>query len=116
MALAVPAKSKINTEITQPAPNRASRRGGKGSRGAIRVAGDARESARDPGRAVIEVGCGIVVYPPEEAGVPWRPALPQTRPPRARPPRPGAGLPAGPGEAHPPPGPPRARPASARPP
>ena len=72
MALAVPAKSKINTEITQPAPNRASRRAGKGSRGAIRVAGDARESARDPGRAVIEVGCGIVVYPPEEAGVPWR--------------------------------------------
>jgi hypothetical protein len=30
---------------------------------------EARESARDPGRVVVEVGCGIVVYPPEGEGV-----------------------------------------------
>jgi hypothetical protein len=78
MALVAPAKSKINTEITQLAPNqvaRRSRRAGKAALSgprAVRMAGDARESARDPGRVVVEVGCGIVVYPPEGEGGAWR--------------------------------------------
>jgi hypothetical protein len=29
-------------------------------------------SVRDAARVVVEVGCGILVYPPEEAGEPWR--------------------------------------------
>jgi hypothetical protein len=36
------------------------------------VSGEARESARQPDRPVIELGCGIVVYPPEADGEPWR--------------------------------------------
>jgi integrase len=78
MALSALPESKINTEITQPAvsaaPRRA-RRAGKVSRkprGAARVTGDTRESSRDPARVVVEAGCGILVYPPEAAGEPWR--------------------------------------------
>ena len=29
-------------------------------------------SVRDSARVVVEAGCGILVYPPEEAGLPWR--------------------------------------------
>ena len=36
------------------------------------MSGEARESARHPDRPVIELGCGIVVYPPEADGEPWR--------------------------------------------
>jgi hypothetical protein len=36
------------------------------------VAGDARGSVRDPGRHVVELDCGITVYPPEAEGEPWR--------------------------------------------
>ena len=36
------------------------------------MSGDARESLRDSARVVVEAGCGILVYPPEEAGLPWR--------------------------------------------
>jgi len=36
------------------------------------VSGEARESARHPDRPVIELGSGIVVYPPEADGEPWR--------------------------------------------
>jgi hypothetical protein len=74
MALAAPAKSKINTEATQLTSNQIAQRGQSGgkaarnTRGAVRMAGD----ARDPVRVVVEVGCGIVVYPPEEAAMPWR--------------------------------------------
>ena len=42
------------------------------ARGAARVTGDTRESSRDPARVVVEAECGILVYPPEEAGEPWR--------------------------------------------
>ncbi len=78
MALAAPAKPKINTHPTQPGRDRAARRApGKAKaavrgRGPARVSGDTRESVRDSARPVIELGCGILVYPPEEAGEPWR--------------------------------------------
>jgi hypothetical protein len=36
------------------------------------VSGEARDSARHPDRPVIELGFGIVVYPPEADGEPWR--------------------------------------------
>ena len=78
MALAAPVKPKINTNPTQPGRDRAARRApakgktaGRG-RGAARVSGDTRESVRDSARVVVEVGCGILVYPPEVEGEPWR--------------------------------------------
>jgi hypothetical protein len=78
MALAAPAETKINTNPTQLARSRAGGRaqGTPGSprktRGGARVSGDNRESVRDPGRVVVEVGWGTLVYPPQEAGGPWR--------------------------------------------
>ena len=78
MAHSAPTKSKINTNPTQPARKRAAQRaagGGKksrGGRGPARVTGDTRESVRDSARVVVEAECGILVYPPEEAGEPWR--------------------------------------------
>ena len=78
MALPAPAKPKINTNPTQPGRDRAARRapgGGKTARrgrGQARVSGDTRESVRDSARVVVEADCGITVYPPEQAGEPWR--------------------------------------------
>jgi integrase len=78
MALPAPAKPKINTIPTQPGRDRAARRapgGGKTARrgrGQARVSGDTRESVRDSARVVVEADCGITVYPPEQAGEPWR--------------------------------------------
>jgi hypothetical protein len=78
MAQAAPSRTKINTNPTQAASGQASRRPAsqgnarRPARGQAHVAGDARRSTRDPGRAVIEVDGGITVYPPEEAGAPWR--------------------------------------------
>jgi hypothetical protein len=78
MALPALSESKINTNPTQPAcdraPQRAARGGKKsrGGRGPARVTGHTRESVRDPARMVVEAGCGILVYPPEAAGEPWR--------------------------------------------
>lgn len=77
MAQAAPARTKINTKVTQ----RASSRGLRPSPGtqkpgrplkAPRVSGDARESVRQPDRPVIEMEFGILVYPPETEGEPWR--------------------------------------------
>ena len=45
---------------------------GRRGRGQARVSGDTRESVRDSACVVMEVECGILVYPPEEAGEPWR--------------------------------------------
>jgi hypothetical protein len=36
------------------------------------MVGDTRGSSRDPGRPVVEVWWGVVVYPPEAAGGLWR--------------------------------------------
>ena len=47
----------------------------RGGRGPARVSGDTRESVRDSARVVVEAECGILVYPPEEAGEPWRAAF-----------------------------------------
>ena len=77
MAHAALARTKINTEVTQPARSRGTRSPAgprKAGRppGGPRVSGEARESARHPDRPVVELGCGIVVYPPEADGEPWR--------------------------------------------
>ena len=77
MAHAALARTKINTEVTQPARSRGTRSPAgprKAGRppGGPRVSGEARESARHPDRPVIELGFGIVVYPPEADGEPWR--------------------------------------------
>jgi len=78
MALTAPAKPKINTNPTQPGRDRAARRApgeaktvGRG-RGSARVSGDTRESVRGSARVVVEAECGILVYPPEAEGEPWR--------------------------------------------
>src|SRR5262245_14907459 len=77
MAQAALARTKINTQVTRPAPGRGSRpsagprklsRSAKGPR----VSGDVRESVRQHGRRVIELDFGILVYPPEADGEPWR--------------------------------------------
>jgi integrase len=78
MALVAPANPKINTNPTQLGRDHTTRRApgkakavGRG-RGPARVSGDTRESVRDSARVVVEAECGILVYPPEEAGEPWR--------------------------------------------
>ena len=77
MAQAAPARTKINTNVTQPAPGRSSRRPagrpgpGRPPRGP-RVSGEARDSVRQSARPVIELDFGILVYPPETGGEPWR--------------------------------------------
>jgi hypothetical protein len=77
MAQSAPARTKINTKETQPAPGRPSWRPagqpgpGRPPRGP-RVSGGARESVRQSARPVIEMDFGILVYPPEADGEPWR--------------------------------------------
>ena len=77
MAQSAPARTKINTKVTQPAPGQSSRRPagrpgpGRPPRGP-RVSGEARESVRQSARPVIELDSGILVYPPEAGGEPWR--------------------------------------------
>ena len=76
MAPSAPAKPEINTNPTQPGRARPARRSpGKAStadRGRPRVSGEARESARGSARVVVEVGWGVLVYPPEGAVGVWR--------------------------------------------
>ena len=77
MAQSAPARTKINTKVTQPSPGRSSRRPagrpgpGRPPRGP-RVSGEARDSIRQSARPVIEMDSGILVYPPEAEGEPWR--------------------------------------------
>ena len=77
MAQSAPARTKMNTKVTQPAPGRSSRRPagrpgpGRPPRGP-RVSGEARDSVRQSARPVIELDFGILVYPPEIDGEPWR--------------------------------------------
>lgn len=78
MARVAPSRTKINTEVTQLASRQPSRRSpgrvqpGRPARQPARVGGDARGSVRDPSRQVVEMDCGITVYPPEMEGEPWR--------------------------------------------
>jgi hypothetical protein len=66
MVQAAAAQTRNNTEVTQRARGQGSprpagrRKAGRRPRGA-RVSGDARDSIRQPDRAVIEVGFGILV-------------------------------------------------------
>ena len=77
MAQSAPARTKVNTKVTQPPPGRSSRRPagrpgpgpGRPARGP-RVSGEARDSVRQPDRLVIELDFGILVYPPETDGEP----------------------------------------------
>jgi integrase len=77
MAQSAPARTKINTKVTQPSPGRSSGHPagrpepGRPPRGP-RVSGDARDSVRQSARPVIELDFGILVYPPETGGEPWR--------------------------------------------
>jgi integrase len=78
MAQPAAARTKINTKVTQPASGRGFSRLLSGPRTAgrlpkgQRVSGDARESVRNADRPVIELDFGILVYPPETDGEPWR--------------------------------------------
>jgi len=64
---------RSNTSDPQPgvAGPGGPRKSGRPLRGP-RVSGDARESVRQPDRPVIELEFGILVYPPEGEGEPWR--------------------------------------------
>jgi hypothetical protein len=81
MAQSAPAQPEIPTRIPQPAPA-GSRRPPRGPapgkpaarrqpRGA-RVQGDTRTATRGEDRPVIELACGITVYPAREDGGRWR--------------------------------------------
>ena len=77
MTQSAPARTKINTKVTQPAPGRSSRRPagrpgpGRPPKGP-RVSGEARVSVPPAARPVIEMDFGIPVYPPGDRGEPWR--------------------------------------------
>ena len=76
-----PPQSKIPTKNPQPARAGARRpaspaRGGPRSRRAARpgalLRGDARAATRGDGRVVVELECGVTVYPAREEGGRWR--------------------------------------------
>ena len=76
-----PPQSKIPTKTPQPARAGARRRvsparGGPRSRSAARpgalLRGDARAANRGDGRVVVELECGVTVYPAREPGGRWR--------------------------------------------
>jgi hypothetical protein len=78
MAQSAPARLKINTGVTQPAPGGVSRRltnrgkTGRPAKTTARVSGETRQSVRRSARVVVEVGWGVAVYPPAAEGDPWR--------------------------------------------
>ena len=81
MAPVAPPHSKIPTKNPQPARARAKRPVGAPAAGKARargpsraavVRGDARAATRGEGRPVIELECGITVYPAREEGDRWR--------------------------------------------
>ena len=74
-------RSKIPTETPQPARSEARRQaspagGGPRSRRpaqpGARLRGDARAATRGDGRVVVELECGVTVYPARVAGGRWR--------------------------------------------
>jgi hypothetical protein len=78
MAHAAPVRPKINTKPTQPARSGAARapggpgKAGRPAKASARVGGDIRDSVRNSDRVVIEVGCGVTVYPARGPGDVWR--------------------------------------------
>ena len=98
MAQAALTRTKINTKPTQLARKadpafQGRPRAGRPAQG-HRVSGDARSSARDASRVVVELEYGIT-YPPEAVGEPWRAVFHRRRRPPPRSARPGGGAGAG---------------------
>jgi integrase len=77
MASSAVSQPKIPTKIPQLRPvgdKRPARTGARArsGRSAVQVGGDARMATRGDDRVVVEVGCGVVVYPARFAGDRWR--------------------------------------------
>ena len=76
MAQLAPSRPKIPTKSPQPARGKAARRApaatGRAARGHDFVSGTGRPAARGEGRPVIELECGVTVYPAREEGGRWR--------------------------------------------
>ena len=76
MAQAAPARPKIPTKSPQPAGAKAARPGrtaaGKAARRQVFASGTGRPATRGDGRVVVELECGITVYPAREEGDRWR--------------------------------------------
>jgi integrase len=77
MASTAASRTKIptkNPQLQGVGALRPGRAGGRprAERGAAKVSGDARTATHGDGRVVVEVGCGVVVYPPREVGERWR--------------------------------------------
>ena len=76
MAQLALSRPKIPTKSPQPARGKAARRApaatGKAARGHVFVSGTGRPATRGEGRPVIELECGITVYPAREEGGRWR--------------------------------------------
>ena len=73
-AVSHPEKPTENPQLRRVGVRRAARLGGRArpAPGVARVSGDTRPATRGAGRVVVEVGCGVVVYPAREPGGRWR--------------------------------------------
>ncbi len=76
MAQLALSRPKIPTKSPQPARGKAARRApaatGRATRGHVFVGGTGRPATRGEDRPVIELECGITVYPAREEGDRWR--------------------------------------------
>ena len=76
MAQLALSRPKIPTKSPQPARGKAARRApartGRAARGHVFVSGTGRPATRGDGRPVIELECGVTVYPAREEGDRWR--------------------------------------------
>ena len=78
MAPEAPSRSKIPTKTPQPASvgaggtARGARRSRRAARPSALLRGDARAANRGDGRVVVELECGVTVYPARVAGGRWR--------------------------------------------
>ena len=76
MAQAAPVGPKIPTKSPQPAGTKAARSGrtaaGRARRRQVFASGTGRPATRGDGRVVVELECGITVYPAREEGDRWR--------------------------------------------
>src|SRR5579859_2823112 len=71
MTQSAPARTKIPTKSPQPARGRAARPTGRTTQARVLASGTGRESTRGGGE-VIELDCGITVYPARSEGGRWR--------------------------------------------